>query len=103
MGISLRISCFTLSSLPFSLLFPFVIFCMLLSISHHIYFRFPFRTGQSAYSASKGGVTSMTLPLARDLSRVGVRVVTIAPGPFETPLMSMSSDKVSGECVTVKR
>jgi NAD(P)-dependent dehydrogenase (short-subunit alcohol dehydrogenase family) len=43
--------------------------------------------GQAAYSASKGGVASMTLPLAREFARVGVRVVTIAPGLFETPMM----------------
>jgi NAD(P)-dependent dehydrogenase (short-subunit alcohol dehydrogenase family) len=42
--------------------------------------------GGSAYSASKGGVAAMTLPLARDLGRYGVRVVSIAPGPFGTPL-----------------
>ncbi|MCC6210222.1 MAG: 3-hydroxyacyl-CoA dehydrogenase [Burkholderiales bacterium] len=43
--------------------------------------------GQAAYSASKGGVVGMTLPIARDLSRNGIRVVTIAPGLFETPMM----------------
>lgn len=43
--------------------------------------------GQLAYSASKGGVVGMTLPMARDLSRDGVRVVTIAPGLFKTPLL----------------
>jgi NAD(P)-dependent dehydrogenase (short-subunit alcohol dehydrogenase family) len=43
--------------------------------------------GQVAYSASKGGIVGMTLPLARDLSREGVRVVTIAPGIFDTPLL----------------
>jgi len=43
--------------------------------------------GQSAYSASKGGVVSMTLPLARELSSVGIRVMTIAPGVFETPML----------------
>ncbi|HEY0877202.1 MAG TPA: 3-hydroxyacyl-CoA dehydrogenase [Zeimonas sp.] len=43
--------------------------------------------GQAAYSASKGGIVGMTLPIARDLSRDGVRVVTIAPGLFLTPLM----------------
>jgi NAD(P)-dependent dehydrogenase (short-subunit alcohol dehydrogenase family) len=43
--------------------------------------------GQAAYSASKGGIVGMTLPIARDLSRNGVRVVTIAPGLFETPLL----------------
>lgn len=45
------------------------------------------QVGQEAYSASKGGVVSMTLPLARDLSQHGIRVCTIAPGLFETPLM----------------
>src|SRR5207244_13571972 len=43
--------------------------------------------GQAAYSASKGGVVGMTLPIARDLSSVGVRVCTIAPGLFLTPMM----------------
>ncbi|MEN9539221.1 MAG: hypothetical protein RLZZ126_1456 [Pseudomonadota bacterium] len=43
--------------------------------------------GQAAYSASKGGVVGMTLPIARDLSRNGVRVCTIAPGIFGTPMM----------------
>ncbi len=43
--------------------------------------------GQAAYSASKGGVVSMTLPIARDLSRNGIRVCTIAPGLFDTPLL----------------
>ncbi len=43
--------------------------------------------GQAAYSASKGGVVGMTLPIARDLSRSGIRVVTIAPGIFETPML----------------
>jgi len=44
--------------------------------------------GQAAYSASKGGVVGMTLPVARDLARSGIRVVTIAPGIFETPMLS---------------
>ena len=44
--------------------------------------------GQIAYSASKGGVVGMTLPAARDLSGVGVRVNTIAPGLFDTPLLA---------------
>jgi NAD(P)-dependent dehydrogenase (short-subunit alcohol dehydrogenase family) len=49
--------------------------------------------GQAAYSASKGGVVGMTLPIARDLSRSGIRVVTVAPGIFETPmLMGMPQD-----------
>jgi NAD(P)-dependent dehydrogenase (short-subunit alcohol dehydrogenase family) len=43
--------------------------------------------GQAAYSASKGGIVGMTLPIARDLSRNGIRVVTIAPGLFLTPLL----------------
>lgn len=52
------------------------------------------QTGQSAYAASKGGVASMTLPIARDLSRVGIRVISIAPGVFETPMMTVAPDKV---------
>jgi NAD(P)-dependent dehydrogenase (short-subunit alcohol dehydrogenase family) len=44
--------------------------------------------GQIAYSASKGGVVGMTLPAARDLSASGIRVVTIAPGLFDTPLLA---------------
>lgn len=43
--------------------------------------------GQAAYSASKGGIVGMTLPIARDLSRSGIRVVTIAPGIFATPML----------------
>src|SRR5690606_17117457 len=43
--------------------------------------------GQSAYSATKGGIAAMTLPLARDLSRSGIRVMTIAPGIFRTPML----------------
>jgi NAD(P)-dependent dehydrogenase (short-subunit alcohol dehydrogenase family) len=44
--------------------------------------------GQTAYAASKGGVVGLTLPAARDLSRLGVRVCTIAPGLFDTPLLA---------------
>lgn len=44
--------------------------------------------GQAAYAASKGGVASMTLPLARELARFGIRVVAIAPGVFETSMMA---------------
>jgi NAD(P)-dependent dehydrogenase (short-subunit alcohol dehydrogenase family) len=44
--------------------------------------------GQAAYSASKGGIVGMTLPIARDLSRNGIRVCTIAPGIFETPMLA---------------
>jgi NAD(P)-dependent dehydrogenase (short-subunit alcohol dehydrogenase family) len=43
--------------------------------------------GQTAYAASKAGIVGLTLPAARDLARVGVRVVTIAPGTFDTPLL----------------
>jgi NAD(P)-dependent dehydrogenase (short-subunit alcohol dehydrogenase family) len=44
--------------------------------------------GQLAYSASKGGIVGMTLPAARDLAQAGIRVVTIAPGLFDTPLLA---------------
>lgn len=44
--------------------------------------------GQAAYSASKGGIVGMTLPIARELARVGIRVMTIAPGIFDTPLLA---------------
>jgi NAD(P)-dependent dehydrogenase (short-subunit alcohol dehydrogenase family) len=44
--------------------------------------------GQVAYAASKGGVVSLTLPVARELSRSGIRVMTIAPGIFDTPMMA---------------
>ena len=44
--------------------------------------------GQAAYSASKGGVVGMTLPVARDLARAGIRVMTIAPGIFRTPMLA---------------
>lgn len=50
--------------------------------------------GQAAYSASKGGIVGMTLPIARDLSSLGIRNVTIAPGIFETPMMSAAPEKV---------
>lgn len=50
--------------------------------------------GQAAYSASKGGIVGMTLPIARDLASVGVRVMTIAPGLFETPLLKSLPDDV---------
>ncbi len=46
------------------------------------------QVGQIAYSASKGGVVGMTLPAARDLSQYGIRVCTIAPGLFDTPLLA---------------
>ena len=44
--------------------------------------------GQAAYAASKGGIVAMTLPIARELARMGIRVMTIAPGIFETPLLA---------------
>ncbi len=49
--------------------------------------------GQAAYSASKGGVVGMTLPIARDLSSLGIRCVTIAPGTFDTPMLAMLPDE----------
>jgi NAD(P)-dependent dehydrogenase (short-subunit alcohol dehydrogenase family) len=49
--------------------------------------------GQAAYAASKGGVVSLTLPIARDLASVGVRVMTIAPGTFDTPMLAMLPDE----------
>jgi NAD(P)-dependent dehydrogenase (short-subunit alcohol dehydrogenase family) len=50
--------------------------------------------GQAAYSASKGGIVGMTLPIARDLARLGIRVVTIAPGLFDTPLLAGLPEEV---------
>lgn len=50
--------------------------------------------GQAAYAASKGGVVAMTLPLARELARFGIRVMTIAPGIMETPMLSGMPDDV---------
>jgi NAD(P)-dependent dehydrogenase (short-subunit alcohol dehydrogenase family) len=50
--------------------------------------------GQAAYSASKAGIVGMTLPIARDLARNGIRVVTIAPGTFETPMLKGLSPEV---------
>jgi len=52
------------------------------------------QVGQEAYSASKGGIVGMTLPLARDLAQWGVRVVTVAPGLFMTPLMKQLPEPV---------
>ncbi len=49
--------------------------------------------GQVAYAASKGGVAAMTLPAARDLSKAGIRVVTIAPGTFDTPMLAGLPEK----------
>ena len=52
------------------------------------------QVGQAAYSASKAGVAGMTLPIARDLSRHGIRIATIAPGIFETPMMQFAPPQV---------
>lgn len=49
--------------------------------------------GQAAYSASKGGIVGLTLPVARDLARYGIRVMTIAPGIFETPMLAGLPEK----------
>lgn len=50
--------------------------------------------GQSAYAASKAGVVGMTLPIARDLAKLGIRVMAIAPGIFDTPMMKGMTDEV---------
>ncbi len=50
--------------------------------------------GQAAYAASKGGIVGMTLPIARDLARYGIRVCTIAPGIFDTPLLGGLPEEV---------
>lgn len=50
--------------------------------------------GQCAYSASKGGIVALTLPLARELAQYGIRVVTIAPGIFDTPMLAGLDEKV---------
>jgi NAD(P)-dependent dehydrogenase (short-subunit alcohol dehydrogenase family) len=49
--------------------------------------------GQAAYAASKGGIVAMTLPLARELARYGIRVMTIAPGIFKTPMLAGLPEK----------
>jgi len=50
--------------------------------------------GQAAYAASKAGVNGMTLPIARELAKFGIRVMTIAPGIFETPMLAAMSEEV---------
>ncbi len=50
--------------------------------------------GQAAYSASKGGIVAMALPVARELARVGIRVMTIAPGIFDTPMLAGMSAEI---------
>ena len=50
--------------------------------------------GQAAYSASKGGIVAMALPVARELAKFGIRVVTIAPGIFDTPMLAGMSEEI---------
>ena len=52
------------------------------------------RIGQAAYAASKGGIVGMTLPIARELAQFGIRVLTIAPGTFDTPMLAMAPEPV---------
>jgi|TARA_B110000483_G_scaffold212816_1_gene261531 NAD(P)-dependent dehydrogenase (short-subunit alcohol dehydrogenase family) len=59
------------------------------------------QTGQAAYAASKGGIVAMTLPIARDLAKRGVRVMTIAPGVFETPLLAKAPDAVRDPLIAI--
>lgn len=59
------------------------------------------QTGQAGYAASKGGIVSMTLPIARDLSKRGVRVMTVAPGVFETPLLASAPDSVRDPLIAI--
>jgi len=60
------------------------------------------QVGQAAYSASKGGIASMTLPAARELARFGIRVMTIAPGLFETAMSAgLPADVRAGLCANV--
>ncbi len=57
--------------------------------------------GQVAYSASKGGVVGMTLPMARDLGVVGIRVMTIAPGSFDTPIFGLAADAMKDALTSI--
>jgi NAD(P)-dependent dehydrogenase (short-subunit alcohol dehydrogenase family) len=50
--------------------------------------------GQAAYSASKGGIVAMALPIARELAKLGIRVMTIAPGIFDTPMLASMSEEI---------
>jgi NAD(P)-dependent dehydrogenase (short-subunit alcohol dehydrogenase family) len=59
--------------------------------------------GQAAYSASKAAVVGMTLPIARDLMREGIRINTIMPGGFETPLLQSAPDKVRAALDAIDR
>jgi 3-hydroxyacyl-CoA dehydrogenase/3-hydroxy-2-methylbutyryl-CoA dehydrogenase len=58
------------------------------------------QVGQVAYSSSKGGIVGMTLPMARDLAPLGIRVMTIAPGLFMTPLLAGLPEKVRRDLAT---
>ena len=59
------------------------------------------QTGQAGYSASKGGIVAMTLPIARDLAKQGIRVVTVAPGVFETPLLAGAPEELKQALVAI--
>ncbi len=59
------------------------------------------QTGQAGYAASKGGIVAMTLPIARDLAKRGIRVVTVAPGVFETPLLAQAPDEVKEPLIAI--
>ena len=59
------------------------------------------QTGQAGYAASKGGIVAMTLPIARDLAKRGVRIMTIAPGVFETPLLASAPDEVKEPLIEI--
>lgn len=59
------------------------------------------QTGQAGYAASKGGIVSMTLPIARDLAKRGIRINTIAPGVFETPLLAAAPDEVREPLIAI--
>ena len=59
------------------------------------------QTGQSGYAASKGGIVAMTLPIARDLAKRGVRIMTVAPGVFETPLLAKAPDEIKESLIAI--
>ena len=59
------------------------------------------QTGQAGYATSKGGIVAMTLPIARDLAKRGVRIMTIAPGVFETPLLASAPDEVKEPLIEI--
>lgn len=59
------------------------------------------QTGQAGYAASKGGIVAMTLPITRDLAKRGVRVMTVAPGVFETPLLARAPEEVREPLIAI--